>query len=112
MKIITEDVPEEYLEEIESHLVNCTLNSQHVFARDELRDHIRNLDLPIQKEKRGSFYCINCNELLHYQRLSHSYKSLSITEIRFCCRCFEQFKGLKFEEFPPSLIKKIKKLCK
>lgn len=112
MKIITEEVPEEYLEEIESQLVNCILNSRHFFTRDELRNRIRNLDLVIEKKKDISFYCINCNKPLHYQKLPYNNNCFCITEIRFCCECFERFKKRSFEEFPTSLIEKIKKLCK
>ncbi len=122
MKIITVDIPEEYLRLLEER-GGCTgINiSEHIrlAVRTQLINELRlgeKREKDIEKKKITKFfdYCINCESKLdNIERRNHFfYKNIEVFELKFCCSCYKQFKAKSFNEFPVCLIDKIRKKIK
>jgi len=122
MRIITVNIPEEYLRLLEER-GGCT----HVSWTKELQESIRTQlinelrlgekrEKDIEKKKITKFfdYCINCESKLdNIARRNHFfYKNIEVFELKFCCSCYKQFKDKSFDEFPVRLIDKIRKKIK
>jgi len=125
MKIINFELPKDVLEILYSSMGEpCIRSSEETrlaireIIREEFlsgyENYSHNIQLEIKKRKISSFYdyCINCNKRLHSNLGHFRYKNMNIYELRFCCDCFEKFKGKTLEEFPDSIIEKINKKVK
>jgi hypothetical protein len=122
MKIITVDIPEEYLrllEERDGRIRFSWSQELQEAIRTQLINELRlgeKREKDTEEKKITKFfdYCINCESKLHnIARRNHFfYKNIEVFELKFCCSCYKQFKDKSFDEFPVSLIDKIRKKIK
>ena len=119
MKIITVNIPEEYLKLLDERC-GCIRVSWSEELREVIRTQLINelrlgekTEKDIEKNKIIRFfdYCINCENKLDYiaRRNHFFYKNIEVFELKFCCSCYKQFKDKSFDEFPVGLIDKIRK---
>ena len=122
MKIITVNIPEEYLRLLDE-ISGCIRASCSEELREAIRTQLINelrlgekTEKDIEKKKIIRFfdYCINCESKLDYiaRRNHFFYKNIEVFELKFCCSCYKQFKDKSFDEFPVCLIDKIRKKIK
>ena len=122
MKIITVNIPEEYLRLLEER-GGCIRASGSEELREAIRTQLINelrlgekTEKDTEKKKITKFfdYCINCERKLdNIARRNHFfYKNIEVFELKFCCSCYKQFKDKSFDEFPACLIDKIRKKVK
>lgn len=122
MRIITVNIPEEYLRSLEERGGCPGINiPEHIrlAVRTQLKNELRlgeKGEKDIEKKKITQFfdYCINCESKLdNIARRNHFfYKNIEVFELKFCCSCYKQFKDKSFDEFPVCLIDKIRKKIK
>ncbi len=120
MKIIHIELTDDYLDQLEN-ITGCPCIFPSEETRIAIREMIREEYLSGNegnhqdfqnklKERRYSAfydYCINCDQRI-YSKIGHlKYKNRDIFELRFCCSCFEKFKGKTLEDFPDLIIEKI-----
>lgn len=120
MKIIHIELTDDYLDLLENMTEGpCIFPSEEtrVAVREMIREEFlsgneeNHQDFQLKLKERGCSpfydYCINCDKRV-YSELRHlKYKNRNIFELRFCCFCFEKFKGKTLEDLPDSIIEKI-----
>ena len=122
MRIITVEIPEEYLRLLEERS-GCIRVSWSKELQEAIRTQLINelrlgekREKDTEKKKITKFfdYCINCENKLDYiaRRNHFFYKNIEVFELKFCCSCYKQFKDKSFDEFPVGLIDKIRKKIK
>ncbi|MFX0142106.1 MAG: ribbon-helix-helix domain-containing protein [Candidatus Hodarchaeota archaeon] len=114
MKIITVYLPESYVQYLEEISLG-TGASRSELLREAIKTYlIKEKKYEEQKIIRFFDYCINCERRIHHgiKESHHFHKNIEIFELKFCCACYEKFKGKSFEEFPQYLIDNIQKKIK
>ncbi|TFF98169.1 MAG: hypothetical protein EU547_02245 [Promethearchaeota archaeon] len=107
MILVDLQLPEHYLVYIDGFIRENLSNNVHEEIENAIRIAIQEFMGLENREQEGHNFCIHCGKILHKSKVPYKYKKFSITEIRFCCKCFNQFKDKKFEDFPEALIEKI-----
>jgi hypothetical protein len=119
MKIITIDLPDSYLQLLEKEN-NCPSLNIPNHIRLQIREDLRQelilageLGYEPLKKKSVEFFnsCMNCGRRIYNKEHKNHlfYKNIEVFMMKFCCFCYDQFKGIAFEDFPLHIIDNIRK---
>jgi len=78
--------------------------------KEEIRKKIkfeRWMELKKRRELDFYNYCIVCDRKLHPESIPLEINNFKIFELRFCCLCYEKYKGKILDELPEFISKKI-----
>jgi len=121
MKLINITIP---IEELYT-LLNLTKDEPRVLITEEERLAIRErlinemrtieaiqADKKLKNEYKNYELCVFCGKVLSKPKKPYKFKQFNITELRPCCHCLNQYKGISLNDLPEVVRKNIENSLK